>query len=208
MTSLAEVATKLLAAPLDKTKATPVLARKPQAVQAVDDAIQAHKDAAKLARAKKIVAQTQSTTVHVEKRAVQLNPSLTDPTLEKQLRRVATKGVVQLFNAVRSAQRAADAEPQKAKKRARATAAEPPPAASSAPLDLSKESFFDILRRGSTDAAKPGGAPFLRDDFLPSKSRAKDWGRKVDDGVDGDDASSGAEEELDEDEDDEDLGEI
>ena len=58
--------------------------------------------------------------------------------------------------------------------------------------DLSKDSFLDILRRGTappkTDraAAKPtergssSGASFLRDDFMLGKQKAKDWDRDVD----------------------------
>lgn len=57
-----------------------------------------------------------------------------------------------------------------------------------APADLSKDSFLDILRRGSAGSAKPSamaserggaaapGASFMRDDFMLGRHKAKDWG--------------------------------
>ena len=86
----------------------------------------------------------------------------------------------QLFNAVRAAQKEApEAAPKKAKRQRRDPgAATAPPAA--APLDLSRDSFLDILRRG-TGGAKAGApsssAAFLRDDFMLGESKSKYWGR-------------------------------
>ena len=86
----------------------------------------------------------------------------------------------QLFNAVRAAQKEApEAAPKKAKRQRRDPgAATAPPAA--APLDLSRDSFLDILRRG-TGGAKAGApsssAAFLRDDFMLGESKSKHWGR-------------------------------
>ena len=60
-------------------------------------------------------------------------------------------------------------------------------------LDLSKESFLDILRRGSADGAKrsvqakvseesgrqSNGARFLSDDYMLGKNRSRDYEREV-----------------------------
>jgi len=81
---------------------------------------------------------------------------------------------------VRAAQKEApEAAPKKAKRQRRDPgAATAPPAA--APLDLSRDSFLDILRRG-TGGAKAGApsssAAFLRDDFMLGESKSKHWGR-------------------------------
>lgn len=141
--------------------------------------------------------------------------SAADAVRETMLRKVATKGVVALFNAVRGAQKereaaeggesktGRDARPTKRQRRAGGADAANDDAPKPAATDSlgGKDSFLDILRRGTTakaaaSAAKAAGqitskqdagaavrqgASFLRDDFMMGKSRARDWERAVDD---------------------------
>ena len=129
-----------------------------------------------------------------------------DLSREKMLRKIATQGVVALFNAVRGAQREGEAEAEGAAAGAGARGAKRRRAADDArpaSMDsLSKDSFLDILRRGTTaqtagrasaSAAPAPAAPaargaalasgssaaFLRDDFMMKKARARDWEREV-----------------------------
>lgn len=117
-----------------------------------------------------------------------------DPVLETMLRKTATKGVVALFNAVRTAQK--DEDPNQAAKRTkrkREAKDASKEAGKDDTLDLSKESFLDILRRGSADGAKrsvqakvseesgrqSNGARFLSDDYMLGKNRSRDYEREV-----------------------------
>ena len=86
---------------------------------------------------------------------------------------------------------ALDSHPLQAKRRR--DAADQAPASSvqggasrEAAADLSKDSFLDILRRGSSGAAKTErgsgaapGASFMRDDFMLGRHKAKDGGTDV-----------------------------
>ena len=125
--------------------------------------------------------------------------STSDLVLETMLRKTATKGVVSLFNAVRTAQKdrpdaSGGGEAQAGKRRRIAQQQGAAEGAESggtagwgAATDMSKDSFLDILRRGTGKAggagrqATAGGsesaASFLRDDFMLGRQRAKDWGR-------------------------------
>ncbi len=166
---------------------------------------------------------------------------------EKMLKKVATRGVVALFNAVRGAQRgqqtelgdgsAAEPVGRAAKKQRKAAAdaggdasgSKPEEVSSAAPrpacastlthtslafptlgAQMSRESFLDVLRRGTTRppersapaaAAQParGGASYLRDDFLLGKNRARDWERAVEE--EDDDLPEGGEHGVDVDDD-------
>jgi len=112
----------------------------------------------------------------------------------------------------------AAAQPQKKAKRSRGLATAESQTPRSAPLDLSNHSFLDILRRGSIDGARNAdskknapGAHYLRDDFLLADSKAKHWGRPLDDVEDGeeeggeDGEDGGADADID---DDDDLGDM
>ena len=129
--------------------------------------------------------------------------------LETTLRKIATRGVVQLFNAVRTAQRNEDETAESVGRKAKRARKETPEAANGAAgavqqaggaPDLSRDSFLDILRRG-TGAATSGArarnkggnartvapaddvdatrASFLRDDFMLGRNRARDWEREA-----------------------------
>ena len=121
-----------------------------------------------------------------------------DLALETMLRKTATKGVVALFNAVRSAQCSDDEDSEQGRaanraKRKRETQGHQQEDASSP----SKQSFLDILRRGgeaSVAAAaatrkaqanraaaetNSNGARFLRDDFMLGPNRNRDYEREV-----------------------------
>ncbi|EOD10477.1 hypothetical protein EMIHUDRAFT_452681 [Emiliania huxleyi CCMP1516] len=171
--SLADVAARLLEQPLPSSSGgAPILARRSSAVRQIDDAKREEREAAAISRAKRSLATQAHTTLRT-------GADASSAVLERQLKKIATRGVVQLFNAVRAAQKEApEAAPTKAKRKRRDPgAATAPPAA--APLDLSRDSFLDILRRG-TGGAKAGApsssAAFLRDDFMLGESKSKHWG--------------------------------
>ena len=112
-----------------------------------------------------------------------------DPVLETRLRRLATRGVVTLFNAVHEAQRrpAEEADRKKATKRKREKAAAAADGADAPPL--TKDSFLDILRRGSAAAAPAPaasalpGSRFLHDDFMMGRGRMRDFDHELDEDV-------------------------
>ena len=177
--SLGEIASRVLDTPLSSS-AVPILARKKSHERKLDEAKKEEREALAVTRAKKLMATQAHLTTRV-KRGIDADVSgANDPVLETTLRKIATKGVVALFNQVRSAQRNLPEKETKKKKRERPEAI---PEGNAPPLDLSKDSFLDILRRGSGKpaggTAGTPGASFLRDDFMLGKSKAKDWERSV-----------------------------
>ena len=110
-------------------------------------------------------------------------PEVNDMSFERKLRKIATRGVVVLFNAIQTHQQsgklsAGDAEQRAAKARAKADLKE-----------VSKESFLDLLKRGGKAAEKgtEEGAPAqqwdaLRDDYmLGAKLKDFEQEREVED---------------------------
>lgn len=208
--SLGDVAGSILDAKLP-AGAAPILVRNKGAERKLEEAKKEEKERLELAKAKHALKESAHHEMKPKKSA---DAAVADPVRETMLRKVATRGVVALFNAVRTAQK--DAPPKEAagskRKRHRETSADAAEdgsagAASSAP-DLSKDSFLDILRRGtvaqpgkrSTGAASTadggqraaegggvGGAPvasFLRDELMVGRNRAKDWEMEGDDDED------------------------
>ena len=194
--SLGDVAQQVLGLPL-AGEGAPILAKRKSIERKVDEAKREERDSHALSRAKRSLA----VQAHRKLRGAKAGES--DGVLEAELRKIATGGVIQLFNSVRAQQRE-PAEPSKQKKRAerrRATAATLPENSGSrpgAPLDMSKESFLDILRRGSAAGAASGAAagaraPFLQDDFglAKRKAKAKHWDNPAEDEEDEEDAEGG-----------------
>ena len=193
--SLGDVAAGILDAPLSSNQAAaPILARRRGPEKRLAEAKQEERDAAALARAKRALAGNAHKKLH--------EPSATNAALEKMLKKTATQGVVALFNAVRTAQKDTSKESSKDRKRKRQAQAVAETADSgqdAASSGLSKESFLDILRRGSQTGSSTRGKPpaahdseegpsarFLRDDFMLGRHRAKDWEREDDEGDGGD----------------------
>ena len=208
MSSLGDVARRVLAAPVD---GGPVLAKRSSITQAIDQELKNQKEETAIAHAKKVLAAQQSLTHRLAKRP-QKSKVQPDLVLETNLRKIATKGVVQLFNAVRAAQRSADVEPAKKKAKMRGKTDDEASKSSvraSAPLDLSRETFFDILRRGNTTGGntEPASAPFLRDDYVFSKSKAKHWGQPLE-GEEEKEDNGAAPGDAQDDSDDDQLGEL
>ena len=209
MTSLGSIALKVLDAPLKA--GAPVLAKRKSVVAKVDDAKREEKEAAELARARRAA----QTSAHQSLRARGASSesgaaaaaaaaaaavaaaggadvarqTTGDPVLETRLRRLATRGVVTLFNAVHEAQRrpAEEADRKKATKRKREKAAAAADGADAPPL--TKDSFLDILRRGSAAAAPAPaasalpGSRFLHDDFMMGRGRMRDFDHELDEDV-------------------------
>ena len=210
MTSLGSIALKVLDAPLKS--GAPVLAKRKSVVAKVDDAKREEKEAAELARARRAA----QTSAHQSLRARGASSesgaaaaaaaaaaavaaaggadvarqTTGDPVLETRLRRLATRGVVTLFNAVHEAQKrpAEEADRKKATKRKREKAAAAADGADAPPL--TKDSFLDILRRGSAAAAAPApaasalpGSRFLHDDFMMGRGRMRDFDHELDEDV-------------------------
>ena len=203
MTSLGSIALKVLDAPL--ASGAPVLAKRKSVVAKVDDAKREEKEAAELARARRAA----QTSAHQSLRARGASSesgaaaaavaaaggadvarqTTGDPVLETRLRRLATRGVVTLFNAVHEAQRrpAEEADRKKASKRKREKAAAAADGADAPPL--TKDSFLDILRRGSAAAAPAPaasalpGSRFLHDDFMMGRGRMRDFDHELDEDV-------------------------
>ena len=203
--SLGDVATHVLDIPLGQD-APPILAKRTSHARKIDEAKREERDAATLSRAKKALAKQSHHTLRA-------GATATDASLETKLRKIATRGVIDLFTSVRAQQREdAAVKPKNKRQRRAATAATlPPETAQGAPLDLSKDSFMDILRRGTAAGAGDGKtAPFLRDDYMLGKSKTKDWDRAVgnaDDGAVGDDDDEAPDDFDDGDDDDDDEGE-
>lgn len=169
----------------------PILARRKSVTRILEEAKAEEREAAAVVRAKRALGE----------RAHHASASHDDPVLETMLRKVATRGVVAIFNAVRTAQKeqpAADIEFDGRGRAKRRRAGDPDPSLPSgavAAAAQSRESFLDVLRRGSSassaamaapkqrapvetaGSANAGGAGFLRDDFLLGRKRAKDWDR-------------------------------
>uniref|UniRef100_A0A7S4ES50 RRP15-like protein n=1 Tax=Chrysotila carterae TaxID=13221 RepID=A0A7S4ES50_CHRCT len=232
--SLGDVASRLLREELPATTAAPILVKRRGYERKIDEEKAREREERTLARTKRILATQEHHTLRVKGRKAGVlptaestvdvqttNAALFDPALETKLRKVATRGVVQLFNSVRAAQKTdLESAPKKeSKKRARGpNAAADGPVNSAAPLDLSKTSFLDILRRGSTSAgalvaqtpqsasAAEGakGASYLRDDYLLSNSKAKDWGKPLEEAEEGEeDDDADGDNDFDDDDDDE-----
>lgn len=101
-------------------------------------------------------------------------PDHTSTDYERQLKKLATKGVVQLFNALRQAQKtAAEVEAEGIQKNA-----------SEVPL-VSKEAFLKSLQKKSLKDAEEEvkraetAVPFLRDNFSTAKN-SKHWNEEDD----------------------------
>jgi len=186
--SLGDVAQQVLGLALPEEGA-PILAKRKSVERKIDEAKREERDSHALSRAKRSLA------VQAHRKLRGAKAGDTDAVLEGKLRKIATGGVIQLFNNVRALQREPEPSKQKKRERRRATAATLPEnsgARPGAPLDMSKESFLDILRRGSAAAgsatgaaaARPGAAaPFLQDDFglVKRKAKAKHWDNPADD---------------------------
>lgn len=200
--SLGDVASSILDAPLPSGGITaPILAKRKGPEKRLAEAKAEEGEAAAVARAKKAL---KGSAHLVLKNATSTSQ---DPILESKLKKTATQGVVALFNAVRNAQKTDDPTPVKSKDRRRKrddVAGADGEAANGVPARAaeSKDSFLDILRRGSAGGSSAGGrqkqptaahalqqgsgAAFLRDDFMLGRTRARDFGRD-DDEIDGGD---------------------
>lgn len=120
---------------------------------------------------------------------LRVKPSVMDQDRERSFKRIATKGVVQLFNAVRTQQRDLDDRLEKA-----------------GPLDhkrdgvlnnINKRQFLDMLMGGKraksenvdnpvkdeneADGERPSKWSVLRDDFMTNKKLASHWNQDDDD---------------------------
>jgi hypothetical protein len=182
--SLGDVASRLLGYSLpESSTAAPILAKRTSAVRKLDESKREEQEAQAVARAKKLLA-TQGHLTLRDKQGQVSSIDASSAVLEKSLRKIATRGVVQLFNAVRTAQKGNPEEKKAVKRQRRATGAGMDDVAQSAPLDLSRDSFLDILRRGSQPATKSDGkrpgAAFLQDDFMLGDNKAKHWGKPMD----------------------------
>ena len=211
--AIGEVALNILDASLP-SEGVPILAKRKSAERKIDEAKQEERDEAALSRAKKVVKEQGHQTLRVTSDAP---AAMVDPVMETTLRKTATRGVVSLFNAVREAQKEQKQE-AKTKTQKRRKSGETAEAGASAPpgaRDISKESFLDILRRGTAPPkAAPGGssaergatAPsYLRDDYMLGQrtSKAKHWELDVDDDLADveDEADQGSERDFADDED-------
>ena len=191
--AIGEVALNILDASLP-SEGAPILAKRKSYERKIDEAKQEERDTAALSRARKVVKEQGHQTLRVKSDAP---VAIVDPVLETALRKTATRGVVSLFNAVREAQKEVRRETKtKTQKRRKSGAAEPTDVGASAVApgarDISKESFLDILRRGTAPpkAAPAGGSAaggttpsYLRDDYMLGQrtSKAKHWELDVDD---------------------------
>lgn len=202
--SMADVASSILDASLPA--GPPILARRRGPERRLAEAKAEEREAVQIQKAKRALSEQP----HRDLRRAGL---ASDPALETNLRKIATRGVVQLFNAVRSAQKDDDDGGGRKAKRsrkeqqpaARESAAESNGSAQRADGDasaeLSRDSFLDILRRGTgakpavsaaqrnqpsaAEAKPPPGASFLRDDFMLGRHRAKDWEREAEEEEEG-----------------------
>mgnify|MGYP003684881129 CR=1 FL=1 len=187
---LEDVAARLLGYDLPASSTTPILAKRSSTVRKIDEAKQEEKEALAISRAKKMLATHGHLTLR-DKQGQVSAASASNVVLEKSLRKIATRGVVQLFNAVRTAQKDKPERKRILKRQRRGTGATMNDATPSAPLDLSRDSFLDILRRGSHSASvrqagKKSNASFLNDDFMLGDNKTKHWGKPLDDNEDDD----------------------
>ena len=213
--AIGEVALNILDASLP-SEGAPILAKRKSYERKIDEAKQEERDTAALSRARKVVKEQGHQTLRVKSDAP---VAIVDPVLETALRKTATRGVVSLFNAVREAQKEVRRETKtKTQKRRKSGTAEPTDVGASAVApgarDISKESFLDILRRGTAPpmAAPAGGSAaggttpsYLRDDYMLGQrtSKAKHWELDVDDDLADveDEAEGGSERDFADDED-------
>lgn len=182
--SLGDVASSILDAELPGD-GVPILARRRGPEKRIAEEKAEEREQLEVARAKRAL----KGQVHRQLKAT----GASNPALEMMLRKTATKGVVALFNAVRNAQREAP-EPSKPKRRRLGEERSDPADGAGSSTDSgvanrafdSRDSFLDILRRGSSGAQrlqkKPQapaldatGADFLQEDFMMGRNRAKDW---------------------------------
>ena len=194
--AIGDVAANILDAALP-LEGAPILAKRKSAERKIDEAKREEKETAALSRAKRVLQAQGHQTLRVTSDAPATE---VDPVLETALRKTATRGVVSLFNAVREAQKEQrqDDKAKAPKRRKRDDgAAQAGAAGATAPSardSLSKESFLDILRRGTAPpkaaAAAGGGAAgastapsYLRDDYMlgQKRSKTKHWDLDVDD---------------------------
>lgn len=203
---MADVATSILDASLPS--GPPILARRRGPERKLAEAKAEERELLALQKAKRALVEQP----HHDLRRPEV---ASDPVLETSLRKIATRGVVQLFNAVRTAQKDEEDGPKtkrtrreqlKAARENASTSAQQ--SAAGAPANLSRDSFLDILRRGTgaprssaqrdtpsvAESASATGASFLREDFMLGRHRAKDWEREVDDAEDVDEGAEGADE--------------
>lgn len=197
--AIGDVAANILGAALPSSSSAPILAKRKSVERKVDEAKHEERETQALAKAKKLVAEQGHTTLRVKSDAP---AARVDPVLETMLRKTATRGVVSLFNAVREAQKeqkqVGKLSKQQKRRRTGDSAAESSGTAASTSTpaaDISKESFLDILRRGTAPPKAPRGkgetavaaaastAPsYLRDDYMIGrKSKVKHWDVDVED---------------------------
>lgn len=223
--SLSDVASSILDASLPD--GVPILSRRKGIEKKLAEAKAAEREQAAVAKAKRALAEQP----HQSLRGMAAEGITSDASLETELRKIATRGVVQLFNAVRAAQKddGEETSGRKAKRARREASAregvqESSRQAAVTPTDLSRDSFLDLLRRGTAAASKPSskpavvdpaasggaagdggdgtGASFLRDNFMLGRNRARDWERDMEETeLDGyvDDDAQGADDEDDDD---------
>ncbi|KAI9219021.1 Rrp15p-domain-containing protein [Blastocladiella britannica] len=99
-----------------------------------------------------------------------ISPGTADLEYEKRLRKVSTRGVVKLFNAVRQSQQKMRAA------RAEAKTVVETQAVKAKVVSTAKSAFLDILRRGRTAQEKPTSILFAKDE---KKEEDEDGGKTV-----------------------------
>ena len=187
-TGLGAAAAAILDGKLPGDAVKPILARRKAIEQSIEETKRQEREEHQIARAKKALNVQPHQKLRVGAGApavVGSHAAAHDPVLEKKLKKIATQGIVALFNAVRDAQGVRVKE--KAVKRKRI------PEKGDEAVEVSKDSFLDILRRGAGGSAAGGGAggaggaavessvagraSYLRDDYLiGKKQRTKDFG--------------------------------
>jgi very-short-patch-repair endonuclease len=191
--AIGDVAANILDQPLP-AEGAPILAKRKSVVRKIDEAKHEEKEERELSRAKRVLKEQGHQTLRVTS---DTPATEVDPAHETMLRKTATRGVVSLFNALRAAQKEQQQEGRpKASKRRKTSEAggEESAAGAAAPrADMSKESFLDILRRGTappkataaggtTERGAPPAPSYLRDDYMLGRktSKAKHWDLDVD----------------------------
>lgn len=190
MPTMGDIVSGILDAPLP-SGAAPILARRRGPEQKIAQAKAEEREAATLLKAKRALKGS------AHKKLKGKGAVESDPVLETMLKKIATKGVVELFNAVRNAQKdEPDQLQRKDRKRKRQDGSGDGGSDQAQSASLSKDSFLDVLRRGSAATANgkppplkpaeqgPAAASFLRDDFMLGRNRAKDYEREEEDGDD------------------------
>ena len=121
----------------------PILARRRGPERKLEEEKKEEREQQAVARAKRALTEKPHKTLRATS-----SKATHDPVLEMTLRKVATKGVVALFNAVRTAQRDEDPDriAKKGKRKRETTTKAADASGQDEAADLSKESFLDILR--------------------------------------------------------------